>query len=980
MEPVGRRPGPSTTAGLAFALASLAAVVGSPGVSPAGAASWGAAAAAFEASGQPTTGQRPAEQTRSGQRATREGSSSQHPADQTPLMQGPTFRTGVDVLAVDVTVLDSRGRPVTDLGTAEFSVRIDGRPRRVVSAEYIRVEEDAGRRTSDEPDEAHITTNIGPPQGRLIVLVVDQGNTRIGQARPLLATAGRFLDRLGPLDRIAFAAIPPPGPAVDFTADLTRVRHAMQQVLGSETPLEGRFNIGTTEAMAIIERHDRILLAAVVERECGMNLRVDVLEQCSRDVVAEADRIVSERRQRIVQSVAALRDLFRGLAVIDGQKSVILLSEGLEVEGIGADLADVAAMAAMARASLHVLLIDSPHVDVTRARASPTAREDRQLQEEGLELLAGQARGSLFRIVGTGEGVFEQLFAELAGYYLLGVEQEPADRDGKRHRIDVEVRRRGVVVRSRRAFVLAERTATARDAERGLVEALRSPFAVSELPLRVTTYAFRESAEGKVRVVVAAEVGQPGAPPAEFTIGFALTDADHRVVVSGSERRRLEPSDGSGEAPLLYVGAASVPPGTYHLRFGAVDAEGRRGSVVRPVRAWDMTSEALSVGDLVVGDVPKAAGERFVPAVEARVVGPYVGSYVEVYAADPAVFDELSVVTEVAADESAAAIVSAPARLVAAGADPGARVAQAVLPAGVLPPGRYLARARVVRRGEPVGLLTRPFLVRPPTRGTTGEAGGVVLPASLFAAPPRFELAAALAPEVLEAMLDLVEAERPGLKATLAEARAGRWGAAARAAFEAGEQEAATLLRGIELLGKGEIGAAAKLFEAAAGPRRQFFPAAFYLGACLAAAGRDRDAAGIWQHAIGATPRPPVVYPFVADARLREGQPGSAADLLRSAHERWPEDAAVARRLGLALAMSGRMSEARPVLDAYLARYPSDEDALLAAVAAWYDVARQGPLSETDRARVERYGAAYRGPQEALVAAYLDAIRMPQGR
>jgi len=230
------------------------------------------------------------------------------------------------------------------------------------------------------------------------------------------------------------------------------------------------------------------------------------------------------------------------------------------------------------------------------------------------------------------------------------------------------------------------------------------------------------------------------------------------------------------------------------------------------------------------------------------------------------------------------------------------------------------------------------------------------------------------------AMLDLVEAARPSLKAALAEARAGGWGAAARAAFEAGEQEAATLLRGIELLGRGEVDAAAKLFEAAAGPRRQFFPAAFYLGACFAAAGRDREAAGIWQHAIGSTPRPPVVYPFVADARLRDGQPGAAADVLRSAHERWPDDGAIGRRLGLALALSGRLGEARPVLDAYLARHPQDQDALLAAVAAWYDLAREGGLSEEDRAKVERYSAAYRGPQQALVAAYLEAIRAAPAR
>src|SRR4030095_16255013 len=40
--------------------------------------------------------------------------------------QQPTFRTGVDVITVDVGAIDSRGQPVTDLHAPECTVKIDG--------------------------------------------------------------------------------------------------------------------------------------------------------------------------------------------------------------------------------------------------------------------------------------------------------------------------------------------------------------------------------------------------------------------------------------------------------------------------------------------------------------------------------------------------------------------------------------------------------------------------------------------------------------------------------------------------------------------------------------------------------------------------------------------------------------------------------------------------------------------------------------
>src|ERR671931_490746 len=54
--------------------------------------------------------------------------------------QQPTFRTGVDVITVDVGAIDGRGQPVTDLHAPEFTVKIDGQARRVVTADLVKYE------------------------------------------------------------------------------------------------------------------------------------------------------------------------------------------------------------------------------------------------------------------------------------------------------------------------------------------------------------------------------------------------------------------------------------------------------------------------------------------------------------------------------------------------------------------------------------------------------------------------------------------------------------------------------------------------------------------------------------------------------------------------------------------------------------------------------------------------------------------------
>ena len=90
-----------------------------------------------------------------------------------------------------------------------------------------------------------------------------------------------------------------------------------------------------------------------------------------------------------------------------------------------------------------------------------------------------------------------------------------------------------------------------------------------------------------------------------------------------------------------------------------------------------------------------------------------------------------------------------------------------------------------------------------------------------------------MARDVLGPMLDQVEKRSPALKDALVEARAGRYGAAAIEALGAGDQTAATFLKGVDLYAKGQLDQAVIQLALAAGPRRDFFPAAFFLGASL---------------------------------------------------------------------------------------------------------------------------------------------------
>jgi VWFA-related protein len=888
--------------------------------------------------------------------------------------QQPTFRTGVDVITVDVGAIDSRGQPVTDLHAPEFTVKIDGQARRVITADLVKYnytpDTGAPRRPAPKRQEFETlyTTNITQPEGRMIMIAVDQMNIRPGAARPILDSAARFLDRLNPADRVAFVSYPEPGVVVDFTGDHQRVRLAMQKVIGTQSRFVGRRNIGLVEAIDIAQKGDDRRMQEVTNRECrGL---VDMaLEQCMRDIVDESNSILWTTRRDTEASLRGLRDWLQHLGETEGQKTLILLSEGLVTDS-PADLEDVVRMAMRGRISVNVLLMDVPRSDATQGPLPPTFTEDRELQIRGLNDLASLSRGSIFQVVGTADRAFDRLASEISAYYLLSVEQAPSDRDGRNHRIDVSVQRRGITLRSRQAFVL-DATGGRKTPDESLVESLRSPLGVAGVPLRLTTFIYQDpKAAGKVRIVMAADVGQAGTPSGQYTMGFIVVDDQGRVVASRSDKPRLEPLEGRTNASLAYLDAVTVEPGVYEVRLAAVDAQGRHGSVVRDVNAWKMAGEEFTYADLVVNHAA-TAGSGLRPDVEPHVDADGVAAYMELYSTSEETFKNVSVNFEIADDDSAPALLTIPVEL-KPGAQPTWRVAQGFVGAEPLPSGRYMARARIMRGDKLAVVLVRPFILEP---APASKGGPIVIPAAM-ARVAAFDRNAVLQPALVNGLLDTLAARSPSLKSAMTEARAGRYGPAALEALTAGDQQAAAFLKGLDLYSKGQIDQAATQLNIAAGPRREFYPAAFLLGACFAAGGKDRDAAGIWQMALGSEQRPPIAYTLLADARMRGGQADAVVNILKPAYAQSPTDDELGKRLAVAYMMTAAFGEALPILDGYLNRHPADPDALFAAVLAHYQVARAtgSELTSADRTKLLKYARAYKGPQEALLAKYLSSL------
>ena len=408
-----------------------------------------------------------------------------------PDQQG-TFRAAVDVIAVDVQVVDSKGLPILKLGAGDFEVSIDGRRRRIVSADFIQhtsaESSGGGVRAVSGPVATNSLPSTASPNGRTIMLGIDSGSLSATTSREVMNAARGFLAQLTAGDLIGIYAYPV-GPRLVPTADHAAIARALDTIIGSNTPIRSEFHLRPSEVVDITAEAAATMptsgvstagaargatpdiaspsetIRRVQQRESCMDSR------CATRIRMEATSAAFELEARANQSVDGLRNLLQGMSLLPGRKTLVLLSGGMVVSDRPGGRPDVGGLeramgqeVALANTAVYTVHFDSHYLSAfstenARGERMPVNRErDSSLIGRWLEMFSGASGGALLRVtVGSGETAFDRVLRESSAYYLLGVEPEQSDRDGRTRQLRVKVNQRGVTLRSRTWIALPKK-------------------------------------------------------------------------------------------------------------------------------------------------------------------------------------------------------------------------------------------------------------------------------------------------------------------------------------------------------------------------------------------------------------------------------------------------------------------------------------------------------------------------------------------
>lgn len=346
----------------------------------------------------------------------------------------PTFRSGVNLVTIDVMVLDEAGRPVPGLTAGEFEIKINGRPQPIRALAFVQaaapppasaqpstpappVSPPAGSsRASDAlpaPDAPRRTvSNDGYPpakaearpapaaepsagEPRLFVIVVDDLSFSPLRGKALLDAAQRFVDRVPASDLIGFTTTSGIG-ALNPTLDRAALRGALSMVMGQfddprgigkSGPDGGRAAghdspLGISESIDIA-RGDNSMLQDAIVRECfngdraainRMSLPQLLAENhCASEVQRQARQVAGLIGQNRGRQLEGVRSVIAAMKGAGGIRHVVLLSDGIPVSREVGDLHPLVRAAAEAGVQLSVLMEEHDISATDEGRRTPAA-------------------------------------------------------------------------------------------------------------------------------------------------------------------------------------------------------------------------------------------------------------------------------------------------------------------------------------------------------------------------------------------------------------------------------------------------------------------------------------------------------------------------------------------------------------------------------------------------------------------------------
>ncbi len=552
-------------------------------------------------------------------------------AGQEPQAPTPVFPREVEMVTVDVVVSDKAGNPVRGLTRDDFAVLEEGQPQSVQSFEVITAEPPApvgtpgpaGSPADVPPPRPRIATNFvsPPPPSRTFVIVFDNMNLSPLNAQRAKAAVLAFIDKgLRDGDRVMLAAT---GGGAWWSTRMPEGRADLVEVLKGLDPRkfpESAYDRMTDfEALRVYMYSDAAVARRVQDRleRYGVAARTEgEKERAGKDFVipGRVDLFVDNKaaetylkvRTRNRTTFAALERVLKPLAATRDRKGVVFVSEGFVYDPSEAGYRKVVEAARHANAALYFVdtrgLADLPGFYSAQfgARIDEnnvlSAIADTTLDAEGSVSLARDTGGFSVSNTNDLETGIVRIGHESTSYYLLGYSPGNVPRDGRFRKIEVKVRRPGVIVRARRGYfapsdAVTPETDPAKDhTDPEIQYGLDAPAAIDAIPLRLTAYVLEDVSANRARVLVA---GDADVSKVEFKDagGKLLGSLDTLAVVARRENAEffrndqkvdLERKPGAASGPSWYTIARDfeLPAGGYQAKLVVRDPVSHRVGTV----------------------------------------------------------------------------------------------------------------------------------------------------------------------------------------------------------------------------------------------------------------------------------------------------------------------------------------------------------------------------------------------------------------
>jgi len=381
------------------------------------------------------------------------------PAQAPPPQQLPTFKSSVELVRLDVSVLDSLRLPVKGLKMSDFSVLENGKPQKLVAFTEVEVPDPVIPTTEWMREVSmDIRRNDDMNDRRLILIVLDDAMISSMQLRSVqsVKTAARaIVDQMGPGDLAA----------VVFTADSRN-----QQEF-------------TTERAK--------LLSAIDKFTGGVGGDQELFERYSVGALLRASEILAE----IPQRRKAMFYISTGVAL---NLNALAGPTFAGKEGVGGDptgraawikdqMLDVFRQAQLANVNIHA--IDPSSLDGLSGSGVFDPHKD--------FLFSVSENTGGFPIINRNDyaDAIAQVFLENSSYYLIGYEPSTPN-DGKFRRLEVVANRPGLTVRARSGYTAPEGVKSVKSSQgvkagpSALWKAIGGLMPVGDLPLQVMAAPF----------------------------------------------------------------------------------------------------------------------------------------------------------------------------------------------------------------------------------------------------------------------------------------------------------------------------------------------------------------------------------------------------------------------------------------------------------------------------------------------------------